>query len=191
MAKNQTEREPRWRSPFEAPGSLLSGWGLLWITVGALAIAIGARAVLPFEPVPMTLQTLAVLGVGGLLGRRIGASAALLYLALVLCGLPLLADGNAAPAVRFLDLKSGGYVLGFVPAAFIAGFAGRGPLQSLFVMALAHVAILAIGVSWLAAHIGPAPAIEHGLQPFLYGALVKSFVAAALVQHFAMRRRPR
>ncbi len=191
MARNQEQLGARWRSPFEAPQGWLSGWGLAWIIVGAFAIAAGARVTVPFEPVPMTLQTLAVLGVGGLLGGRIGAGAAVLYLILVLLGLPLLSDGGSAPGRAFVDLKSGGYVVGFIPAAFIAGFAGRSVVQSLLVMAAAHVVILAMGVSWLASHIGWAPAVEHGLRPFLWGALVKTFVAAALVQHFVERRRPR
>jgi biotin transport system substrate-specific component len=167
------------------------GWLLCWAAVGALAIALGARVTVPFEPVPMTLQTLAVLGVGGLLGRGVGACATALYLGLVLAGLPVLSDGAAAPGSAFLELKSGGYVVGFIAAAFIAGFSGRSVLQSLLVMALAHVVILVIGTSWLAAHIGWRGAFEYGLRPFLWGALVKTVVAAALVQHFVERKRPR
>ncbi len=159
--------------------------------IGAITIAIGARVTVPFEPVPMTLQTLAVLGVGGLLGRRVGTGAAALYLGLVLVGLPVLSDGTTAQGAAFLELKSGGYVVGFIPAAFIAGFSGRSVLQSLLVMALAHVVILAIGTSWLAYHIGWSSAFEFGLRPFLWGALVKTFVAAALVQHFVEKKRSR
>lgn len=187
MAKNQDEHASRQRSPFE----VASRAAYAWIAVGALAIAIGARITVPSEPVPMTLQTLAVLGVGGLLGRRVGAGAALLYLVLILLGLPLLSSGSAAPGAAFLDLKSGGYVVGFIPAAFLAGFSGRSVLQSLLVMALAHVLILSLGAAWLASHIGWSAAVEHGVKPFLWGAVIKTFVAAALVQHFAERRRMR
>lgn len=187
MAKKQQEVEKARFSPFErVPGGLIA-----WAAAGAIAIAAGARVTVPFEPVPMTLQTLVVLGVGGLLGRRVGAAAAALYLGLVLAGLPVLANGATAAGSAFLELKSGGYVVGFIAAAFIAGFSGRSVLQSLMVMALAHVVILGIGTSWLAAHIGWQGALEYGLRPFLWGALVKTVVAAALVQHFVERRRPR
>lgn len=191
MAKNQKELQSRRRNPFEPPQDGALSWFLLWSVLGAFAIAAGARVTVPFEPVPMTLQTLAVLGVGGLLGGRIGASAAGLYLLLIVLGLPLLADGAKAGGAAFLELKSGGYVVGFIPAAFIAGFSSGGVFSSLLIMALAHVVILGIGTSWLAAHIGGNPAVEHGLRPFLWGAVVKTFVAAALVQHFAVRRRSR
>ncbi len=159
------------------------------MVVGATAIAVCARITVPMEPVPMTLQTLAVLGVGGLCGARIGAGAATLYLVLVLIGAPLLSDGNAAPGTAFLDLKSAGYVVAFIPAAFMSGFAGRGVWTSLSVMALAHIAILALGGAWLATHIGGPAALEHGVEPFIWGAVVKTVVAAALVEHFAQRRR--
>lgn len=191
MAKIEEELGSRRLSPFEAAASQSGGRVLLWTVAGALAIALGARVTVSFDPVPMTLQTLAVLGVGGLLGSRVGAGAALFYLGLVLVGLPLLSNGTTAPASAFLDLKSGGYVLGFIPAAFVAGYSGRNVLQSLLVMAAAHVVILAIGASWLAHHIGWSSAFEFGLRPFLWGAVVKTFVAAALVQHFVEWRRPR
>lgn len=161
----------------------------LWIVLGAVSIALGARVNVSLEPVPMTLQTLAVLGVGGLLGARIGAGAALLYLFLVLLGAPVLSNGGTAQGAAFLELKSAGYVVGFIPAAFICGFAGRGVVSSLLIMALAHAVILAAGVAWLARSIGFSNAIEHGLTPFLWGALIKTIVAAALTEHFAQRRR--
>lgn len=135
----------------------------------------------------MSLQTLAVLSFGGLAGGRIGAWAAALYLVLVLVGAPLLSNGIAAPGTAFLDLKSGGYVIGFIPAAFVAGFAGKGVAQSLAIMALAHLIILVVGAACLARHIGAPAALEHGVEPFIWGALVKTFVAAAVVEHFAGR----
>ncbi|MEM8713778.1 MAG: biotin transporter BioY, partial [Planctomycetota bacterium] len=57
-----------------------------WVVLGAASIAAGARVTVDMEPVPMTLQTLAVLIVGGLLGGRRGAWAATLYLGAVLAG---------------------------------------------------------------------------------------------------------
>ncbi|QDV05420.1 Biotin transporter BioY [Planctomycetes bacterium Poly30] len=165
-------------------------WAAIWILVGAISIALGARVNVSLEPVPMTLQTLAVLAVGGLLGARIGAGAAAAYLALVLLGAPILSNGDAAPGRAFLELKTAGYVVGFVPAAFLSGFAGRGVLFSLMVMATAHALILALGAAWLARFVGLSAAIEYGVTPFLWGALIKTVVAAALTEHFAQRKTP-
>ncbi|MEM8710346.1 MAG: biotin transporter BioY, partial [Planctomycetota bacterium] len=76
-----------------------------------------------------------------------------------------------------------------IPAAFLSGFAGGGVLASLAVMTSAHALILIVGATWLAAHIGWRGAFAHGVTPFLFGALIKSVVAAACVEHFAGRRR--
>ncbi len=142
-------------------------------------------------PVPTTLQTLAVVVVGLAGGPRIGAGATLLYLLLAVLGLPILADGEAHGGWAFLDLKSAGYVVGFVPGAVLAGWLGHD--QSLARAAgaglAAHAAVLAVGVTVLAVHLGPASAIEHGLLPFLVGAVAKGLAAAALVWAWRRARR--
>jgi biotin transport system substrate-specific component len=151
----------------------------LWALVGALAIATGAQVSVPMVPVPMTLQTLAVVGVGLLGGARVGAGAAALYLGLVLVGLPVLSDGRAAGGAAFLDLASAGYVVGFVPAGAVAGLAHRRRPGWLLAGGLvAHGVVLAVGVPVLATWIGGAEALDKGLWPFLPGAVVKSVVAA-------------
>jgi biotin transport system substrate-specific component len=155
----------------------------LWSFAGALAIALGAQVSIPMVPVPTTLQTLAVVAVGLLGGPRVGGAAAALYLVLALLGLPILADGASHGGRAFLDLKSAGYVVGFIPGAAVAGWLGHD--QSLVRAAgagvVAHAAVLGVGVPVLAGHIGIAAAIEHGLVPFLFGAAVKGVGAAGLV----------
>lgn len=153
---------------------------VLGAALGALAIATGAQITLPMVPVPMTLQTLAVLCAGLILGPRTGACAAGLYMLLVLVGLPVLADGERAAGLAFLDLKSAGYVLGFVPGAWVAGRIGdRGGWKRWLGAGVAgHGVVLACGVPVLATWLGPAKALEFGLYPFLPGALVKSALAA-------------
>jgi len=66
------------------------------VAVGAAVVAASAQVVVPvpFSPVPMTLQPLAVLAVGGVLGAAGGASSLALYLALGLLGLPVFAGGG-------------------------------------------------------------------------------------------------
>jgi len=165
-----------------------AGFRLAVIAVlGAAAIWAGAQVTVPMEPVPMTLQTLAVLVVGGLGGPLGGAAAGALYLALGLAGAPIFADGTTAAGLAFLDMKSGGYVVAFAPAAALAGMAGMTrrrrsrPLRLFGTMLAAHALILTFGGAWLAAHIGASLAIEHGVTPFLLGAAGKSLAAALVI----------
>ncbi|MCB9670777.1 MAG: biotin transporter BioY [Alphaproteobacteria bacterium] len=141
-------------------------------------------------PVPMTLQTLAVVGAGLVLGARDAGLAALVYLLLVVLGLPVLADGESAMGARFLELKSAGYVAGFVPGAWVAGRlgAGRGWLGWIGAGLAGHAVVLGCGGAVLAGWIGLSPALAYGVYPFLPGAVVKSALAAGL--GWATRRRP-
>ncbi len=85
---------------------------------------------LPFSPVPITGQTMAVLLVGALLGSRRGALAVLAYIAEGLAGLPVFAGGAAGLARLFGP--TGGYLVGFVAAAFLVGWlAERGWIDAL------------------------------------------------------------
>src|SRR3954463_9008033 len=91
------------------------------VAVGALLGAAAAQVVvpLPFTPVPMTLQPLAVLVVGGLLGAAAGVSALILYLAVGALGLPVFAAGGSG--VLHLVGPTGGYLLAFPVAAAVTG----------------------------------------------------------------------
>ena len=91
------------------------------VLLGALAIAVGAQISVPMIPVPTTLQTLAVLAVGLMGGPRVGVASALLYLCLVVAGLPVLSSAQRYGGMAFLEFAAAGYVIGFVPAAAVAG----------------------------------------------------------------------
>lgn len=159
------------------------------IAVGALAIAAAAQVTVARDPVPLTLQTLAVLVVGGVLGPRRGSLAALLYVLLGILGLPVFAEGASTPGTAFLESKTAGFLVGFVPAAALAGIKAQRPLATLGLCLAAHAVILLIGGSVLALHIGVTPAVEHGIRPFLAGALLKSLVAAAIIMSLRGTRR--
>src|SRR3712207_6388627 len=124
--------------------------GLLAL-IGSGVIALSAQVSVPFYPVPMTLQTLAVLGIGAGFGARLGAAAVLLYLAEGALGLPVFALGKAGPAV--LIGPTGGFLLGFVLAAALIGwFAERGADRNalrMFAAALLAGAVLYVpGLAW-------------------------------------------
>jgi biotin transport system substrate-specific component len=132
----------------------------------------------------MTLQPLAVLAVGGLLGPTGGVSALILYIALGALGLPVFAGGGSG----FLHLvgPTGGYLLAFPVAAGVtgalAGPVSRSPLRVLLACAVGMVIIHVGGVAQLALLGGdPALAVRVGFVPFLTGDLLKVGLAALLI----------
>jgi biotin transport system substrate-specific component len=132
----------------------------------------------------MTLQPLAVLAVGGLLGAVGGASALVLYIVLGALGLPVFAGGGAGPL--HLIGPTGGYLLAFPVAAGLTGaLVTRGPssvLRVLLTCALGMVIIHLGGVAQLALLGGdPALAFRVGFLPFLTGDLLKVGLAAAVI----------
>jgi len=155
------------------------------VAVGALVVAAAAQVVVPvpLSPVPMTLQPLAVLAVGGLLGAPAGAAALVLYLAMGVLGLPVFA-GGAAGVARLLG-PTGGYLLAFPVAAAVCGaLVGRVPAvgRTLLATAAGMVLIHVGGVAQLAL-LGddPALAFQVGFVPFLTGDLLKIGLAAAVI----------
>jgi biotin transport system substrate-specific component len=163
----------------------------LAIGLGVAVVALAAQVVVPvpFSPVPMTLQPLAVLAIGGLLGAAGGLSVLVLYLLLGILGLPVFAGGGSG-AWHLLG-PTGGYLLAFPVAAAVTGGlacsaaaspAGRAVLQVLLSCALGMAIIHAGGVAQLALLGGdPGLAFRVGFVPFLTGDLLKVGLAAALI----------
>lgn len=153
---------------------------------GSLLVALSARLAfhLPFSPVPVTAQTLAVLLVGALLGSVRGGISMLLYLAQGMAGLPVFAAGGAGVAY-FLG-PTGGYLLGFVAGATLTGLlAERGWDRrigtTMAAMLLGTAAIYAAGLAWLALFTRADNVLVTGLYPFIPGAVVKIVTAAVLL----------
>jgi biotin transport system substrate-specific component len=156
------------------------------VGLGALLVAISAQFVVPvpLSPVPMTLQPLAVLVVGGLLGAAAGVSALILYIVLGALGLPVFAGGGSG--IWHLIGPTGGYLLAFPVAAGLTGaLVGRAPhsvLRVLLACALGMVVIHLGGVAQLALLGGnPAAAFRMGFIPFLTGDLLKIGLAVAVI----------
>lgn len=163
--------------------SLATLYDVAMIVAGSLAVGASAQAeiVLPFTPVPWTLQPFAVLLVGALLGARRGALALATYLGEGALGAPVFAGGAAG--VGALLGPSGGYLVGFVPAAFVTGYlAERGWdrrfLSTWAAMALGSAMLFACGLPWLAQFTGWERVWAAGLLPFLPGDLAKQMLAA-------------
>lgn len=157
---------------------------LVLVALGSLLIALAAQVAvpLPFSPVPVTGQTFAVLLVGAALGARLGAATVALYLAEGLMGLPVFAPGGPPGPARLLG-PTGGYLLGFVVAAYVVGaLAERGWDRRLLTAALAmlagEVAIYAFGLAGLARFVPADRLLAAGLFPFIPGDLAKLVLAA-------------
>ena len=158
------------------------------LIVGAcLFTALLAQVKIPlgFTPVPITGQTFAVLLVGAALGSRRGAAAMLLYL-IAGSWLPFYAGG----ASGFVwSIASGGYIVGFIPAAYVVGWlAERGwdrKVWILVAMLAGNIILYLPGLLWLSRFVLPEWAcgntLNCGLYPFILGDLIKLYVASLLL----------
>lgn len=146
----------------------------------SLLLTLSARCSIPFWPVPMTLQTFAVLVLAMGLGWRLAAGSVLLYLAQGAMGLPVFASGAG---LGYMMGPTGGYLAGFLLAALLVGaLAERGFDRSLawasVAMVLGNVVIFSCGAFWLSQLIGMERAIEVGVMPFIPGEALKMALAS-------------
>ncbi len=160
-------------------------YDIILIISGSLLIALctQARILLPFSPVPITGQTFAVLMLGALLGSRRGGLSVLLYIAEGAAGLPVFALGGGLP---ILFGPTGGYLLGFVPAAYIVGLlAERGwdrrVSKTILAMILGNIVLYTFGLLWLSRWVGINRVFITGLYPFIIGEILKLVLAAVIL----------
>ncbi len=159
---------------------LVLGAALLTALMAQLSVPV------PGSPVPITGQTFAVLLTAAALGPLRGAAGQGTYFLLGLVGLPVYSEGGSGAEVAFGG--SFGYLAGFIVAAFLVGaLARRGfdrtPVGVLAAFAVGTAAIYALGVGWLMLHLGLPfrTAVDVGVTPFLLGATLKAFLAAAVL----------
>ena len=158
------------------------------VMLGAALVAAAAQVSVPLPgtPVPMTLQPLAVLLVGGLLGAPLGASSLLLYLALGAAGLPVFTPTVPLVGVARLFGPTGGYLLAYPVAAFAVGqVAGDGKRWGRLALALlAGLALIHLGglAQLLILTGSAASAVRLGTVPFLIGDLLKLCIAILILR---------
>lgn len=163
------------------PGGLVRSIVLVLAGAGFVGLAAQVAIPLPFTPVPLTLQTGAVLLTVAALGSTRGLASMGLYLVAGMAGAPWFSDGAAG-----WHFASFGYIVGFVLAAVVVGkLAERGAdrhvLKAAGLMVLGNLCIYAVGVPFLMAFagMGLATALALGVLPFLIGDAIKIAVAAA------------
>ena len=168
--------------PARAEGRAILRAALLALAGSALLI-LSAKLKVPFHPVPMTMQTMVVLVLGVAYGSRLGTATVALYLLQGAAGLPVFADTpERCIGLAYMTGPTGGYLVGFLVAAWVAGAIGKGGVARLAAaMVAGHAVIFAFGLAWLAAAIGAEKAWLVGAAPFVLATLLKSALGVALL----------
>ncbi len=156
------------------------------LVIGAsIFIALSAQIAfnVPFSPVPITGQTFAVILTGSILGSRRGSLAVIAYLLEGISGLPVFAQAQFG--LIHLFGPTGGYLLGFVPAAFICGLLaefgwGKTIFSVLGMMTVSTMVIFICGLTWLKILFGNNNVLVIGFYPYLSGAVIKIALAAII-----------
>lgn len=158
------------------------------VALGVLFTALLAQISVPVpgSPVPITGQTLAVVLTAAALGPGRGVAVQVFYILSALVGLPFYAE--ASGGVDVVLGATGGYVVGFIPAAYLIGLAARRGadrtlLKSIPLFIAGQAVIFAVGVPWLAVSTGMSAgqALDAGFYPFILGGIVKAAVAAGVL----------
>ncbi|MCF6302789.1 MAG: biotin transporter BioY [Devosiaceae bacterium] len=178
---------------FVENSTLRLAWYAFITIAGIGLITASAKIQVPFWPVPMTLQTLAIMVVFASGGMRLGLATIIGYLAIGYAGIPVFAGPVAGP-LYFVG-PTAGFLAGFVLAALIVGYGadrgwGKAPFKLFGVMLLADIAIFALGFFWLGfmfisqksgMTLGAQTAFSIGVQPYILADLVKIAIAASIV----------
>ena len=157
---------------------------MVYASLLAALMAAGAFLAIPIGPVPIVLQNMFVFLAGLLLGSRWGLAGVAVYLLTGACGLPVFAGGLGG--IGRIVGPTGGYLMGYLPAVFIAGYisekAGKRFGYDILAMICATVVLYACGVTWLKFLTGMtwSKTMMVGMYPFLVGDALK-IVAAALI----------
>lgn len=150
----------------------------------SMLLAIAAQIQIPLSPVPVTLQTLAVLLIAILGGKRLGVMSVSIYLTEVAMSLPVLSGFKGG--IPYLFGPTGGYLLGFIAASYFVGSIVEkrncsSILNILLLCLIGSGIILACGTFYLSCFIGFPAAITMGTIPFLLGDLFKSIFATSVI----------
>ncbi|MEO1532573.1 MAG: biotin transporter BioY [Pseudomonadota bacterium] len=178
--------------PAAAGGTDAGLWAhrALFVALGIAVLVLAAKIRVPFWPVPMTMQTFAVLSIGAAYGARLGGVTLLGYLAIGALGFDVFTSSSAENAgLAYMMGGTGGYLVGFMLAALALGtLARRGwdrhPMQMGVAMAIGQVLIFLPGVLWLGHLYADAKGwgwvVEVGFTNFLGAEVLKVALAMLL-----------
>lgn len=157
------------------------------VLLASFVISLSGYVSIPlwFTPVPIATQNSVVLLMGALLGSRRGAAATFAFLAQGALGLPVFSNG--AFGFHHFFGPTGGYLVGYLIAAFVAGYIAERRstiLSAIGALTAGNLIIYLCGASYLATFVGLSKAFLLGVAPFLIGDILKSLVALKIL-HWA------
>lgn len=160
---------------------------------GVVLLTLSAKIQIPFWPVPLNLQTMAVMALALGLGPRLAVASFAAYLAAGASGLPVFAGSpERGVGLIYLAGPTGGYLIGMLAASWATGAlgAGRGLAARLGAMLLGIALIYGLGVAWLALYVPALQLLSAGIAPFILGDLLKIGIVATGVSLISGFRRP-
>ena len=161
--------------------------------LGSILLTISAKVKIPFYPVPMTMQTFAVLLLGIAFGWRIGVATISLYLFEGIIGLPVFSGTpEKGMGLIYFTGPTMGYLIGFLFATFIAGYLNfKTNIFFIFIKLILSVSIIYIlGILWLGNLIGwDKPLLQLGVTPFLLAELFKISLLTLLAKKLTKFRK--
>jgi len=150
--------------------------------IGAAILTLAARTQVPFWPVPMTLQLLAVMGFAVYLGPRLATSTFATYLLAGLAGMPVFA-GTPEKGIGFAYMAgpTGGFLVGLLIASAVTGYLAQDKklLGKIAAMLIGLIPIYVLGLLWLANFVPADKVFVYGCTPFIAGDLFKIAIIAA------------
>ena len=153
--------------------------------VGSILITISAKTKIPFYPVPMTMQTFAILLIGITLGYKMGLATVILYLFEGIMGFPVFANSpEKGIGITYFIGPTMGYLIGFLAAVYFSGLFkyDKGIINTFFKLIFSVSFIYIFGIVWLGTLIGwEKPIFKLGAQPFLLAELFKMLLLLFLI----------
>lgn len=155
------------------------------VLLASFIICVSGQITIPlwFTPVPIVIQNAVVFLMAALLGPRRGAAATFAFLTQGALGLPVFANGSGGYYCFFGP--TGGYLIGYLIAAFFAGMIAerkRTIGNALAALMIGNVIVLSLGAGYLATFVGIKKAFLLGILPFIGGDVLKTLISLKIIQ---------
>lgn len=150
----------------------------------AAIIGIAAQIVINIPPVPFTAQTFALMLTATILGKKYGTISATLYVLMGIIGIPVF--HGMMGGIGMIFGPTGGFIVGFIPAAFFIGLflekLGHSTINAILANVLGAMLILIVGSVWLkfVSDLSWTAAFKGGMLPFIITDTLKAIVSAIL-----------
>lgn len=155
------------------------------IALGIALLAICSHITIPLKPIPVTLQTVAVMFIGLTYNKATAPLAILSYIALGIMGVPIFAKISSDSLILFGPAF--GYLVGFLIAVYVMAslkdkiFTFNKWLNQITLCLIGNIIIMSLGWMWLSKLIGASGAFYGGVLPFIIPGIIKSALLIGLI----------